>query len=123
MSKQKPKLPLKLLLDENIGFKVYEELKRRGHNVQSIIVEERGATDEEVIMKATRHHKIIVTMDKDFGYLAQAYKPPGIILLRLKKPTVTRRLKAIFQALQLGKKLYNHITVITETRIRRRPLM
>ena len=34
---------LRLLLDENLGIKVYEELRRRGFNVQSIILERRGA--------------------------------------------------------------------------------
>jgi len=73
---------LKLLLDENLGLRVYEELKRRGYEAQTIILEERGASDEEVARKAIEHGKIIVTMDKDFGYLAQAYNPPGIVLLR-----------------------------------------
>jgi len=55
---------LRILLDENIGLKVYRELKRRDYNVQSILVERREASDEEVIETAIRHHKIIVTMDK-----------------------------------------------------------
>jgi len=37
---------LKLLLDENIGLKVYEELKRREYDVQTVIRELRGASDE-----------------------------------------------------------------------------
>ena len=113
---------LRLFLDENIGLKVYEELEKRGYEVQSVIVEKRGATDEEVVRKALERDKIIVTMDKDFGYLAQAYRPPGIVLLRLKKPLVSSRLEAILRVLQLGLGLYGYITVVTETRIRRRPI-
>lgn len=116
------RLRLRLLLDENIGLRVYEELEKRGYEVQSIIAEKRGATDEEVVRKALEQDKIIVTMDKDFGYLAQAYRPPGIVLLRLKKPLVSSRLEAILRVLQLGGKLYGYITVVTETRIRRRPI-
>ncbi len=112
----------RLLLDENIGLRVYEELKKRGYEVQSVILEERGAPDENVIKKAIEHDKVIVTMDKDFGYLAQVYNPLGILLLRLKKPLIQNRLEAILRALQLGEKLYGYITVITETHVRRRPI-
>ncbi len=113
---------LKLLLDENIGLRTYNELKAQGYHVQSILVEKRGASDTEVIAEAIQQGKVIVTMDKDFGYLAQSYRPPGIILLRLRNPKVPNRINAILRALQLGEKLYGYITIVTDTRIRRRPL-
>jgi len=113
---------VKLLLDENVGLRVYEELRRRGYEVQTVIEELRGAPDEEVIRVALSNDKIIVTMDKDFGYLAQAYNPPGVILLRLRIPTIQRRLEAILRALQLGEGLYGYITVVAEASIRRRPI-
>ncbi|MEM4727968.1 MAG: DUF5615 family PIN-like protein, partial [Candidatus Bathyarchaeia archaeon] len=56
----------KLLLDENIGFKVYEELRNRGFAVQSVIVEDQGERDTEVIELAKKQDKIIVTIDKEF---------------------------------------------------------
>jgi len=111
-----------LLLDENVGLRVYEELRRRGYEVQTAIEELRGAPDEEVIEAALSNDKIIITMDKDFGYLAQAYNPPGIILLKLRIPTIQHRLEAILRALQIDERLYGCITVVTETSIRRRPI-
>ncbi|MEM1883559.1 MAG: DUF5615 family PIN-like protein [Candidatus Bathyarchaeia archaeon] len=39
----------KLLLDENIGLRVYEELRDRGVTVQSIVRERRGVSDIEVV--------------------------------------------------------------------------
>ncbi|MCD6488295.1 MAG: DUF5615 family PIN-like protein [Desulfurococcales archaeon] len=116
------KQELKILLDENIGFKVYHELRRQGYHVQSILVEHRGASDEEVIETATKRGKIIVTMDKDFGYLAQAYNPPGVVILRLRDPRVPNRVRAILRALSLGEQLYGYITIVTDTRIRKRPI-
>ena len=65
----------KLLLDENIGLKVYEELKEMGINVQSVLLECRGCEDTKVIEMAKQHDKVIVTMDKDFGYLAYFTAP------------------------------------------------
>jgi len=64
-----PRRRFKLLLDEYIGLRVYEELKRRGYEVQTIIEELRGASDEEVLRIAVNHGKIVVTMDKDSVYL------------------------------------------------------
>lgn len=116
------KRELKFLLDENIGLKVYHELKKRGYHVQSVLAERRGVPDEEVVKTAIKRGKIIVTMDKDFGYLAQAYKPPGVVILRLKDPRVSSRIKAILKALNLREQLYGYITIVTETRIRKRPL-
>jgi len=78
------KQELKLLLDENIGLRIYYELKNRGYHAQSILMERRGIPDEEIVRIAMERDKIIVTMDKDFGYLAQAYNPPGVVILRLK---------------------------------------
>jgi len=94
---------------------VYEELRRRGFNVQSIMLKRRGAEDVEIIGVAKAHSKIIVTMDKDFGYLAISQNPPGLILLRLRDPRIPNRLRAILRALELGKKLYGYITIVTET--------
>ncbi len=116
------KQELRLLLDENIGLKVFNELKRLGYHVQSILVERRGVPDEEVVKKAITRNKIIVTMDKDFGYLAQAYNPPGVVILRLRDPKISDRIRAILRALQLKDKLYGYITVVTDTKIRRRPI-
>ncbi len=51
-------------------------------------------------------------MDKDFGYLAQAHKPPGVVLLRLRNPIIENRVKAIIRAVKLGGQLYGYITVV-----------
>ncbi len=60
------KQELKLLLDENIGLKVYRKLQSQGYHVQSVITERRGASDEEVIKVAISRGKVMITMDKDF---------------------------------------------------------
>ncbi len=116
------KQELKILLDENIGLKVYRWLKNQGYHVQSVLVERRGASDEEVVETAINRDKIIVTMDKDFGHLAQAYKPPGVVILRLKDPRIPRRIDAILRALKLKEELKGYITIVTDARIRRRPI-
>ncbi len=112
----------KILLDENIGLKVYSKLQSQSYHVQSVIIERRGASDEEIVETAISREKIIITPHKDFGYLAQAYRPPGVVILRLRDPRVPNRIKAILGALQLKEELYGYITIVTDTRIRRRPI-
>jgi len=90
--------------------------------VQTAIEELCGAPDEEVIRAALSNDKIIVTMDKDFGYLVQAYNTPGIVLLRLRIPTIQCRLEVILRALQLVEGLCSYMTVVTEASIRRRSI-
>lgn len=113
---------LKLLLDESLGIKVYEELKSMNLNVQSVIVERRGIKDIEVVNMAKLHNKVIATMDKDFGYLALSYSPPGVILLRLRDPRVPNRIRVLLKVMELREKLYGFLTIVTDTEIRRRPL-
>ena len=49
---------LKLLLDENMGVRIYEELKKMGLDVQSVMLIRRGMKDSEVIEIAKIHNKI-----------------------------------------------------------------
>ena len=114
---------LKLLLDENLGLKVFEQLRKEGLTVQSVLLECKGCEDVKIIEMAKHHDKVIATMDKDFGYLAISQNPPGIVLLRLRDPKIPNRVIAILRAVRLGERLYGHITVVTETVIRRRPLV
>jgi len=83
----------------------------------------RGASDEEVIRLAKDENRIIVTMDKDFGYLALSYSPPGLILLRLIDAKPRNRLRAILRLVEkYDIKLYGYINVVSEKAIRRRPI-
>ncbi len=111
----------RLLLDENIGLWVYQELKRRGYHVQSVIEEARGASDEEIVRIAKKEEKVIVTQDKDFGLLAITLTPPGVVLIRGARG---RReiLRRILSVLESGLKLYGYLTVVGAGRVRRRRL-
>lgn len=87
------------------------------------MIEMRGASDEEVLRLARRENRIIITMDKDFGYSTTAYNPPGILLLRLRNPNISNRLNTILRVLEEYKnELYGFITVASEFITRRRPL-
>lgn len=79
----------------------------------------------EVMNRAQRENRLLLTEDKDFGDLVfrQARPVPGIVLLRI--DTSRRLLKAprLLAAIeQFSDTLLGRYTVIEEARIRSRPL-
>jgi len=114
---------LRFLVDESTGIKVSEKLKQKGFNSVSVIEIMKGAEDIEIIKRAKKENRIIVTNDKDFGWLATIYKPPGLILLRLKKETIQTKIEVIHNIIYKHRGfIYGNIIVATEKKIRIRPL-
>jgi predicted nuclease of predicted toxin-antitoxin system len=91
---------VKLLVDESVGIKVYFKLKQMGFDVVTPIYSMKGADDEEVMRSAVLENRVIITNDKDFGWLAHLYKPLGVILLRLKDERAENKIKIIQYVLE-----------------------
>ena len=75
----------RLIVDENIPNSVIKQLKESNYQIISIRAFKKGIEDEEIIKLSKRKQHIILTMDKDFGYLTyhQKMHPYGIILFRI----------------------------------------
>ncbi|MFN0200605.1 MAG: DUF5615 family PIN-like protein [Bacteroidia bacterium] len=74
-----------LLADENFPHPSTLYLKEQGFDIVSVIENEAGIEDIEVIEWAIREDRIILTFDSDFGELIfkQKYRPPaGVIFFR-----------------------------------------
>jgi len=73
-----------LLADENVHTSIIDRLRRSGYTVISIRETMGGASDREVLQKATAIPAILVTEDSDFGELVFAHGIPaiGVIYLR-----------------------------------------
>jgi len=111
------------LVDESTGLKVSEELKQMGFDTVSVIETMRGAEDIAVIQKAIEQNRIIITNDRDFGWLAVFYKPPGIILLRLKEDSAENRIKITRHIIEKHRDvIYGSIIIATEMKVRIRRL-
>jgi len=114
---------LKFLVDESTGTKVSEKLKQMGFNAVSVIEIMRGAEDIEVIQKAKEENRVIITNDKDFGWLAATYRPPSIIFLRLRRETAESKIGMIRHIIEKhSDSIYGNIIIATEKKIRIRPL-
>ena len=114
---------LKFLVDESTGLKVSEKLKQMGFDTVSAIEIMRGAEDVAVVRRAKEEDRIIATNDKDFGWLAAVYKPPGIILLRLRGDSVENRIRITRLVIEKHRDtIYGSITIATERGVRIRKL-
>jgi predicted nuclease of predicted toxin-antitoxin system len=61
---------------------------------------------------------VITTNDRDFGWLASFYKPPGITLLRLKDERAENRVKMVSHIIKkYGESILGSILVASEKKI------
>jgi predicted nuclease of predicted toxin-antitoxin system len=114
---------LKFLIDESTGAGISEKLKQMGFDSLSVIEIMKGAEDIDIIKKAKKENRIIITNDKDFGWLATIYKPPGLILLRLRKENTETKKTAICNIITKHQNsIHGNIIIATEKKIRIRPI-
>lgn len=116
---------MRLLVNENVTGTVIRELRQRGHDVLSVKESMRSEADDAILARAQGEVRIVVTHDKDFGELAFRSGLPatcGVILLRLtgSDPAIDNR--RIVEALEGRTDWAGHFSVITDDRIRMRPL-
>ena len=110
---------MKFLVDESTGIWVSKKLKQMGLDSVSVIDCMKGAEDEEIMKRAVEEDRVIITNDKDFGRLAGFYKPPGIILLRLRDESVENKIKMIsFVIASYSKAILGNILIVSERKIR-----
>ena len=115
------KIPLRFLADENVEIEVVDALCRLGHEATQVSRLSPGAEDEEVLLTAFREGFILLTNDKDFGFLVfrQRKTTGGVILLRM--PGLAAQVKALSVSRVVqkhGDKLRGAFTVITPRTVR-----
>lgn len=88
---------MRFTLDENIGKKVAYFLTALEHTVFRIREINPGIEDFEVLEFAIEKTSIVITLDKDYGYLVfkEAKPHKGIIFLRLEDETQENTIKVL----------------------------
>jgi len=79
-----PPLPLRFLADESCDFAVVRALRAEGHDVLAVSEVTQRSDDRELIEQAHRESRILLTEDKDFGWLVYVSHADsaGVILIR-----------------------------------------
>jgi len=111
----------KLLLDENIGYKVLLLLRKTGYDTTGIIEDSSGVKNITVLKVALKQKRVLVTLDRDFGKLvfSKSKKHFGILFLRLEKESPELIFSVIQRVIsQYGSKLHNQFTTATEYSVR-----
>jgi len=85
---------MRFLADENCDFSIVRALRAGGHDVLAVSEFQQRSVDRELMQMALSEGRILLTEDKDFGWLAfvASVKNPGVILVRF--PATARRMLA-----------------------------
>jgi predicted nuclease of predicted toxin-antitoxin system len=113
------------LIDECVDADLAALLHRAGHDVVYMSDVAPRAADPEVMNRADREGRLLLTEDKDFGDLVfrQARPVPGIVLLRIDSSRRLRKGPRLLAAVyRFGETLLGRYTVIEDARFRSRPL-
>ncbi len=116
---------MRILANENFPGDAVTALRQRGHDVAWVRTDSPGISDVEVLERAQRENRIVVTFDKDFGELAFRLKLPalsGIILFRISMRSSAYVARATVAALESRNDWADHFAVVEEHRIRLTPL-
>lgn len=76
---------MRFLADESCDFAVVRALRADGHDVAVVSERQQRSVDAEVMQWACAEDRVLLTEDKDFGWLAYAAAPadcPGVVLIR-----------------------------------------
>ena len=116
---------MKFLENENIEKGVVDYLRQTGFDVFWCTEAKSRLSDIMVLHIAGAQRRIIITNDKDFGELTylQRQTKHGIILLRFHSEDTQFKISVVKSVIdEYSIKLPKHFTVISENKVRIRPL-
>ena len=112
---------MKFLADESCTRPVILALRNAGHDVTAISEVAGGATDDQVLERASSEARILITEDRDFGNLVfgQQRPSPGVMLVKFQGRVRSAKAASVVQAVTLlGSKLQNAFVVVQPGRVR-----
>lgn len=116
----------KFIADESLGLQVARNLQKVGLEIVAVADFARGAPDTEILLKALKEKRILMTVDKDFGFLVfkERLLTSGVVLVRLKDESIENLTKTIINfLLSYKKKLQGKFIVLSEGKVRIRDII
>jgi len=114
------------LANENFPLFSINLLRNSGHNVVGIIEEKPGSKDIDILEKAHREKRIILTFDRDYGELIYKHRsvtPSGIIYFRFNPSSPEEPARILLSILRESKiSIVGKFTVVERDRVRQRTL-
>jgi predicted nuclease of predicted toxin-antitoxin system len=116
---------VRLLANENVPQALVALLRARGHDVSWGRTDAPGSSDQEVLTRATREERVLLTFDKDFGELVFSSgvgAASGVVLLRFPPTSPVAVAAFVVAALEGRADWAGHFSVIEDDLIRMIPL-
>lgn len=117
---------MRFLANENFPRTSVNRLRELGYSIASVIEDSPGATDADVLVRATNEERIILTFDRDYGELIYRLgmpSPRGVVYFRYVPLTPDEPAQDLLRLLNLeGVSLEGRFTVLERTQVRQRPL-
>ena len=116
---------MRFLANENVPAAAVSAIAAGGHDITWIRTVSPGASDSEVLARAVREQRILLTFDKDFGELAARSPLPhgcGVVLMRVPMPRPDNVGQRLAELITERNDWADHFSVITPGRIRMRAL-
>ena len=92
---------MKLLLDTCVWGKACKELQSAGHDVVWAGDWPEDPGDDEILERAHRERRVLVTLDKDFGELAIVRGIPHFGIIRLVNLSLTQQVSVCLRVIAL----------------------
>ena len=112
---------MNFMADESCAGPVIRALRDAGHDVIAIAEVARGATDEQVLERALKEKRVLITEDRDFGELvyARGRSSAGVILVRFHSRARQAKPATVVEAVaKLSSRLQDAFTVVEPGRVR-----
>jgi predicted nuclease of predicted toxin-antitoxin system len=116
---------MRLCANENIPDACIAALRAHGHDVNWIRETMAGATDEQVMDRASKEDRLLLTFDKDFGelvYIRGRAAAQGVILFRISQQSAAVVAETVLRVLALRDDWAGQFSVVDDRTIRMRPL-
>src|SRR5262249_23741506 len=117
---------MRFLANENFPAAAINALTDAGHDIVWVRTAAPGSDDGEVLARAIREKRVLITFDKDFGELALASGLPdecGVVLFRMPVPKAEEAGQILARRLETRADWPGHFSVIEPGRVRMRPLV
>jgi predicted nuclease of predicted toxin-antitoxin system len=108
-------------MNENFPREAVEALRWRGHDVVWARTDSPGASDEDVLQRATAEERLVVTFDKDFGVLAfrsGLAAPSGVVLFWISPRSPSYVARIAVSLLESRADWAGHFSVVEDNRLR-----
>jgi predicted nuclease of predicted toxin-antitoxin system len=117
---------MKFLANENFPLVSVRLLRDAGYDLASILEDNPGTKDYQVLKRAQVEGRIILTFDRDYGELIYRYKsviPAGIVFFRFDPYSPAEPAEILLKILRKNEAaLPGKLTVVERDRIRQRLL-